>query len=252
MFFSWAKIRKQRSLGLRARHKLVLQVIGAVGITLLLLRHTDNASVAPTTLVFPFFKFVQPTLPMWLYMAFAVVVIVGSANAVNLTDGQDGLAIMCATFVGGTLAILAYLTSHAVIAKYLDIPHIPNAGELTVYCGALVGAGLGFLWWNCYPAEVFMGDTGSMALGGAIGAVALATKQELLLVIIGGIFVANAVSVILQVAYFRRSGGKRLFRMAPLHHHYEKGGMPEPKVTVRFWIVAAILLLVAVTTLKLR
>lgn len=242
----WAKIQKKRSLGLKGRTKIALQLVGAALIAIYL------ASQSGTTLAIPFFKNVQPTLPMSLFVPFAILVIVGSANAVNLTDGMDGLAITCSVFVVGTLAILAYLTSHLEAARYLAIPHIPQAGELVIFGTALVGAGLGFLWWNCYPAQIFMGDTGSMALGGAIGTLAVAVKQEFLLVIMGGIFVAEALSVILQVVYFKRTGGKRLFRMSPLHHHFEKGGMPEPKVTVRFWIVAALLLLVAVSTLKLR
>lgn len=248
----WTKIRQGRSLGLTVRQKIALQVVGAAGIGYYLATYGGGEQLAATALVFPFLKGVHPVLPVWAYVAFVVVVIVGSANAVNLTDGQDGLAITCVSFVAGTLAVLAYVTSHAVAAGYLGIPHMPQTGELTVFCTALVGAGLGFLWWNAYPAEVFMGDTGSMALGGAIGAVAVAVKQELLLPILGGIFVAEAVSVMLQVWHYRRTGGKRLFRMAPLHHHFEKGGIPEPKVTVRFWIVAAILMLVAISTLKVR
>jgi phospho-N-acetylmuramoyl-pentapeptide-transferase len=247
----WTKIRQKRSLGLTVRQKIVLQVIGAAGIGYYLATYAGGESIASTALVFPFLKGIHPVLPVWAYVAFVVVVIVGSANAVNLSDGQDGLAITCVAFVGGTLAVLAYVTSHAVAARYLGIPHMPQTGELTVFCTALVGSGLGFLWWNAYPAELFMGDTGSMALGGAMGAVAVAVKQELLLPILGGIFVAEALSVMLQVWHYRRTGG-RLFRMAPLHHHFEKGGIPEPKVTVRFWIVAAILMLVAISTLKVR
>lgn len=248
----WQKIKKKQSLGLTARQKLVLQFVGGAAIGVFLVWHGTGTNVPATRLVFPFFKEFQPVLPVWAYVPFVTLVIVGTANAVNFTDGQDGLAITTVTFVIGTLAILSYLVSHALIAKYLDIPHIRNTGELVVFCAALVGAGLGFLWWNAYPAQIFMGDTGSMALGGAIGTLAVAIKQELLLVIMGGIFVAEALSVILQVWHFKRTGGKRLFRMAPLHHHFEKGGIPEPKVTVRFWIIGAILLLVAVSTLKLR
>ena len=248
----YLKIRRRNSVGLRGKRKLLLQFVGAGALATFFAFQETGSTISSTTLVFPFFKNLQPTLPVYLYIPFVMLVIVGSANAVNLTDGQDGLAITCATFVIGAFAVLAYLTSHIKIADYLDIPHIVQAGELVIYCTAFVGAGLGFLWWNSYPAQVFMGDTGSMALGGAIGTVAVATKQELLLPIVGGIFVAEAISVMLQVWYFRRTGGKRLFRMAPLHHHFEKGGMPEPKVTVRFWIVAVILLLVALSTLKLR
>ncbi|GIX06144.1 MAG: phospho-N-acetylmuramoyl-pentapeptide-transferase [Candidatus Poribacteria bacterium] len=247
----WQKIRKGRSLGLTGKQKLLLQFSGAAVIAWLL-AHQETGNIAPTALVFPFFKFLKPELPVWLYVPFVMVIIVGAANAVNFTDGQDGLAIVSANYVAGTFGVFAYLTSHALIADYLDIPHIPETGELTIFCTALVGAGLGFLWWNAYPAEVFMGDTGSMALGGAIGTVAVATKQELLLPIVGGIFVVETLSVILQVWYFRRTGGKRIFRMAPLHHHFEKGGIPEPKVTVRFWIVGFVLVLIALSTLKLR
>jgi phospho-N-acetylmuramoyl-pentapeptide-transferase len=248
----WSKIKKKQSLGLTGKAKLALQLVGAGVIAVYIATQGTGSSVEATTLAIPFFKNVQPTLPIWLFVPFVMLVIVGSANAVNLTDGMDGLAITCSIFVVGTLAILAYLTSHLEAARYLAIPHIPDAGELVVFGTALVGAGLGFLWWNCYPAQIFMGDTGSMALGGAIGTLAVAVKQEFLLVIMGGIFVAEALSVMVQVFYFKRTGGKRLLRMSPLHHHFEKGGMPEPKVTVRFWIVAALLLLVAVSTLKLR
>jgi phospho-N-acetylmuramoyl-pentapeptide-transferase len=246
------KVRRNRSLGLTGKQKLALQFLGAAGIAVFMALYPARAEVASTALVMPFLKNVQPPLPVWAFVPFAMLVIVGSANAVNLTDGMDGLAITCSVFVVGTLAVFSYVTSHAGTAAYLGIRHLPEAGELVVFCTALVGAGLGFLWWNCYPAQVFMGDTGAMALGGAIGTVAVFVKQEMLLVIMGGIFVAETLSVMAQVWYFKRTGGKRLFRMTPLHHHFEKGGMPEPKVTVRFWIVAAILLLVAVSTLKLR
>ncbi|MBM3213938.1 phospho-N-acetylmuramoyl-pentapeptide-transferase [Candidatus Poribacteria bacterium] len=248
----WSKIKKKQSLGLTGKAKLALQFVGAAVIAIYMTEVGSGTMSSPTTLAVPFFKTVHPELPVWIYVPFAMIAIVGSANAVNLTDGLDGLAITCSIFVVGTLAILAYLTSHLDVATYLAIPHNADSGELVIFGTALVGAGLGFLWWNCYPAQVFMGDTGSMAIGGAIGTMAVAIKQELLLVIMGGIFVAEAVSVIAQVLYFKRTGGKRLLRMSPLHHHFEKGGMPEPKVTVRFWIVAALLLLVAVSTLKLR
>ncbi|MDA1192562.1 MAG: phospho-N-acetylmuramoyl-pentapeptide-transferase [Candidatus Poribacteria bacterium] len=247
----WLKVKRNNSDGLSPRWKLALQFLGSVAIGLFLAFHQSGADVAPTQLVFPFVKHWQPTLPVWLYVPWVVLVLIATTNSVNFTDGQDGLLITSSTFVVGTLAVLSYLVSHAVLADYLDIPHIREADELVIYCTALVGAGLGFLWWNAYPAEVFMGDVGSMSLGAAIGTVALATKQELLLVIMGGIFVVEGASVMLQVWYYKRTK-KRLFRMAPIHHHFEKGGTPEPKVTVRFWIIGAILMLVALSTLKIR
>ena len=242
-----SKIRKGRSLGLNGRQKIALQAVGGLAVGLFLALYGPGTQLAP-----PFFKQFQPELPIWLYVPFAAFVLTASANSVNLTDGQDGLAIGCVLPVAAVFAGLSYVAGHAVAAEYLDIVHIGGAGELVVYSMALTGACLGFLWWNAYPAKVFMGDTGSMALGGAVGTVALAIKQELLLPILGGIFVANALSVMLQVWHFRRTGGKRLFRMAPLHHHFEKGGSPEPKVTVQFWIVGIILALVAVSSLKIR
>lgn len=242
-----SKIRKNQSLGLSGKQKIALQAVGGLAVGLYLAYNGPG-----TTLVPPFFKQFQPELPVWLYAILAAFVMTASANSVNLTDGQDGLAIGCVLPVTAVFAALSYVAGHAVAAQYLDIAHIEQAGELVVYAMALTGACLGFLWWNAYPAKVFMGDTGSMALGGAVGSVALCIKQELLLPILGGIFVANALSVILQVWHFRRTGGKRLFRMAPLHHHFEKGGAPEPKVTVQFWIVGIILALIAVSSLKIR
>jgi phospho-N-acetylmuramoyl-pentapeptide-transferase len=199
---------------------------------------------------FPFFKTWTPDLG-WFYVAFIVIVIVGAANAVNLTDGLDGLAIGSSLIAAATFAILAYVAGNAVAAGYLGIINVKGAGELTVFCGALVGASLGFLWYNCNPAEVFMGDVGSMALGGAIGTVAVLTKQEILLVLVGGLFVLEALSVIIQVASFRLTG-RRVFRMAPLHHHFELLGWPEPKVIIRFWIVAILFAMLSLSTLKLR
>ena len=182
---------------------------------------------------------------------FIVLVIVGASNAVNLTDGLDGLAIGCTTMIAIAYAGMSYLSGHQRFAEYLWIPFVPGAGELTVFCAALVGAGMGFLWYNAHPASVFMGDTGSLALGGALGAVAVLIKKELLLVVVGGIFVAEAVSVIVQVISFRATG-RRVFLMAPLHHHFQLKGWPENKVTVRFWIVGAVLALISLSTLKLR
>jgi len=205
-----------------------------------------------TDLIVPFFKDVAYPLGVFGFIALTYFVIVGTSNAVNLTDGLDGLAIMPAVMVAGALGIFAYVTGNAVYAKYLLIPHIPGAGELTVFCAALVGAGLGFLWFNAYPAEVFMGDVGALALGAALGTVAVIVRQEIVLFIMGGVFVAETISVILQVGYFRMTGGKRIFRMAPLHHHFELGGWRETQVVVRFWIVTMMLVLFGLSTLKLR
>ena len=179
-------------------------------------------------------------------------VIVGTSNAVNLTDGLDGLAIMPTVMVAGALGIFAYVAGHAVFSKYLGLPYIVGAGELAVFCGALVGAGLGFLWFNAYPAEVFMGDVGALALGAALGTIAVIVRQEIVLFIMGGVFVAETLSVMIQVLYFKYSGGKRIFRMAPLHHHYELEGWKESQVVVRFWIITMMLVLFGLSTLKLR
>jgi len=220
--------------------------------------------------VFPFFKRFQPDLVvqslrdpatfgghLWPlayipFLAFIALVIVGSSNAVNLTDGLDGLAIGCTVIAAGALTILTYVSSNYRWAQYLDIQYIPRVGELTVFCGALVGASLGFLWYNAHPAEIFMGDVGSLALGGAIGTVAVIIRQELLLPFIGGIFILEAVSVMLQVGSYKLRNGKRIFKMAPLHHHFEQLGWSESKVIVRFWIGALVFALFALTTLKLR
>ncbi len=204
-----------------------------------------------TRLIFPFFKQWIPDLG-WGYVPFAVVVLVGATNAVNLTDGLDGLAISTFAVSAGTFTALAYVTGHAVFASYLQLVHFPTVGELTVFCGTLVGASLGFLWWNAHPADIFMGDVGSLALGGALGTVAILIKQELLLPIVGGVFVIEAGSVIIQVASYRFRGGKRVFKMAPLHHHFELIGWAEPKVITRFLILAIIFALFSLTTLKLR
>ncbi|MEN8174667.1 MAG: phospho-N-acetylmuramoyl-pentapeptide-transferase [Pseudomonadota bacterium] len=205
---------------------------------------------AETQLIIPFFKDVIIDLGP-AFMLLAYFVIVGSSNAVNLTDGLDGLAIMPTVMVGGALGIFAYASGHAQFADYLFIPHLPGVGELTVFCGAIVGAGLGFLWFNTHPAQVFMGDVGALGLGAALGALAVMVRQELVLMIMGGVFVMETVSVILQVASFKLTG-RRIFRMAPLHHHFELKGWPEPRVIVRFWIVSIILVLVGLATLKLR
>ena len=186
------------------------------------------------------------------FITLTFLVIVGTSNAVNLTDGLDGLAIMPVVMVGSALGIFAYVVGNSVYSKYLLFPYIPGAGELLIFCGALGGAGLAFLWFNAYPAQVFMGDVGALALGGALGTIAVITRQEIVLFIMGGVFVAETVSVMLQVTYFRYSGGKRIFRMAPLHHHYELSGWKETQVVVRFWIITMMLVLFGLSTLKLR
>ncbi len=241
------KIRKQNSKGLSAIGKLLLQVAGAsaAGVMLYLNPAFDGQ------LSFPFFKYVQPDLGM-LYIVFAVLVVVGASNAVNLTDGLDGLATGPTVITGSVYIVFSYLAGHAVLSSYLQIPFVNGAGEVAVFCGALMGASLGFLWFNAFPAQIFMGDVGSLSLGGALGLVAIIIKQEILLVIVGGVFVMEALSVILQVGYFKVSGGKRIFLMAPFHHHFEKKGWDEPKVVVRFWIVSIVLGLAALATLKLR
>ena len=187
----------------------------------------------------------------WLFVPFAYFVVVGSSNAVNLTDGLDGLAILPAVMVAGGLGFIAYLTGHIEFADYLNIPYVPGAGELLVFCAALAGAGLGFLWFNTYPAQVFMGDVGALALGAALGVVAVMIRQEFVLLIMGGVFVMETVSVILQVTSFKLTG-RRIFRMAPLHHHFELKGWPEPRVIVRFWIITVVLVLIGLATLKIR
>ena len=203
-------------------------------------------------LIVPFFKNVAYPLGVWGFIVLTYFVIVGTSNAVNLTDGLDGLAIMPAVMVGSALGIFAYVVGNAVYSKYLLFPYIPGAGELTVFCAALGGAGLGFLWFNAYPADVFMGDVGALSLGAALGTVAVIVRQEVVLFIMGGVFVAETVSVMLQVLYFKWSGGKRIFRMAPLHHHYELSGWKESQVVVRFWIITMMLVLFGLSTLKLR
>jgi len=260
----YAKVAKRRNLGLTGKNKLTLQVgvSSVVGIVLLVLA---THSAYSTQLIVPFFKRFRPELVihgllhsgnLWPlaffpFLVFVAIVITGSSNAVNLTDGLDGLAIGCTVIAAGALTILTYVSSNYRWANYLEIQYIPRVGELTVFCGALVGAALGFLWYNAHPAEVFMGDVGSLALGGTLGTVAVIIKQEVLLVFVGGIFVVEALSVILQVGSFKLRG-KRIFRMAPIHHHFELLGWSESKVIVRFWIAALVFALFALTTLKLR
>ena len=243
----WKKIKQGNSRGLTAKEKLALQAGGAVVAVCILLGFLDYDG----TLSLPFFKNVRPDLGWW-YLPFAVLVIVGSSNAVNLTDGLDGLATGPILVTGSTYLLFSYVAGNAVIAKYLQIPFVPGASEVAIFCGAMVGACLGFLWFNCYPAQIFMGDVGSLSLGATVGAIATITKQEFLLVIVGGLFVMEALSVILQVGYFKATHGKRIFLMAPFHHHFEKKGWPEPKVVMRFWIISIILGLLALSTLKLR
>jgi phospho-N-acetylmuramoyl-pentapeptide-transferase len=204
-----------------------------------------------TVLSVPFFKLIHPDLGLF-YLPFAVLVLVGASNAVNLTDGLDGLAIGPTVVATACFAIFIYAAGNAVISSYLNITPVPGVGEVTVFCGALVGAGLGFLWFNAYPAQVFMGDVGSLSLGGTLGFIAVLAKQELVLALVGGVFVFETLSVILQVGYFKMSGGKRIFRMAPLHHHFELKGIPESKIIIRFWILSILMALMALSTLKLR
>lgn len=242
----YLKITRRNHRGLSGKRKLGLQlIVGAiVGLVLWL-----DPSFSKT-LAMPFFKNVNPDLGI-LYIPFAALVIAGASNAVNLTDGLDGLAIGPVMICAATYLIFAYVAGHLKLAHYLQVPYVPGAGELTIVCGAMLGAGMGFLWYNAYPAEVFMGDVGSLSLGGLLGAVAVVTKHEILLAIAGGVFVIEAVSVILQVASYKATG-KRIFNMAPIHHHFELKGWPEPKVIVRFWIIAIFFALLAVSTLKLR
>ncbi|MBK6618790.1 MAG: phospho-N-acetylmuramoyl-pentapeptide-transferase [Nitrosomonas sp.] len=245
----YRKVILRNSKGLSAATKLIWQSI----IALIVAGYLLSIAELPqhTELIVPFFKEVAIPLGIFSFILLTYLVIVGSSNAVNLTDGLDGLAIMPTVMVSGALAIFAYLAGHAVFAKYLGIPHIPNAGELSVFCGALAGAGLAFLWFNTYPAEVFMGDVGALALGAALGVVAVIVRQEIVLAIMGGVFVMEALSVMLQVASYKLLG-KRVFRMAPLHHHYELKGWKENQVVVRFWIITIILVLIGLSTLKLR
>jgi phospho-N-acetylmuramoyl-pentapeptide-transferase len=242
----YRKVRQRNSVGLTKREKLLYQgiiaVAGAVGLYVV--------SGANGTIALPFLKNVRPDLG-WMYVPFAAFVIVGTSNAVNLTDGLDGLAIGPVCVAGGTYTIFAYVSGHTKIAQYLQIPYVPGAGELAIFCAALAAAGLGFLWFNAYPASMFMGDVGSLALGAALGIVALATRHEIVLALVGGIFVVEALSVIFQVGSYKLYR-RRIFRMAPIHHHFELKGWPEPLIIVRFWIVSIILSLVALATLKLR
>ena len=261
----YIKVVKRRSLGLTARSKLFWQAAAAaiVAIALVVL---SQFRVFATKLTVPFIKSLRPDL-LWHwpgtvphlgflvvlpFVVFVIFVLVGSSNAVNLTDGLDGLAIGCTIIAAGALTVLTYVSGNVVFADYLDLQHMPKVAELTVFCGSMVGASIGFLWYNAHPAEIFMGDVGSLALGGAIGTVAIIIRQELLLPFIGGIFIIEALSVVLQVGSYKLRNKKRIFRMAPLHHHFEQLGWSESKIIVRFWIGALVFALFALTTLKLR
>lgn len=243
------KVRRRDHRGLSARAKFSLQVLVAVAAGGVLLTLPADYGFEPTV-SFPFFKRLVLDLG-WLYLPFLALVLVGASNAVNLTDGLDGLAIGATSVAAAAYTVFTYVAGHAVVAGYLQVPFVAGVGEVTIFCGALVGAGLGFLWFNAHPAEVFMGDVGSLSLGGAIGIVAALAKQEIVLVLVGGLFVIEALSVILQVASFKLTG-KRIFRMAPLHHHFELGGWAEPKIIVRFWILSILFALLSLSTLKLR
>ena len=244
----YKKLVLKNSDGLAARHKYLWQSILGLGVALLL--YFTAQVPAETQLIVPLFKNVAVDLGLW-FIPLVYLVVVGSSNAVNLTDGLDGLAIMPTVMVSAALAIFAYAAGNVVFAQYLAIPYVPGAGEMVVFCGALVGAGLGFLWFNAYPAQVFMGDVGALALGAALGILAVIVRQELVLVVMGGVFVIETVSVILQVASYKLTG-RRIFRMAPIHHHFELKGWPEPRVIVRFWIITVMLVLVGLATLKIR
>ena len=248
LYDDYLKVTKQSAEGFRGRVKIIIESLAAV-LAASLIAYVGEPPLA-TSLAIPFFKNVQIDLG-WFFIPFGAFIIVGAGNAVNLTDGLDGLAIVPVMIAAATFGFISYLVGNALFADYLQIHFVQGTGELAVICGALVGAGLGFLWFNAPPALIFMGDTGSLALGGALGSIAVATKHELVLAIVGGLFVLEAVSVIVQVASFRLLG-KRVFRMAPLHHHFEQKGWPESTVVIRFWIIAVVLALAGLATLKLR
>ena len=244
----YLKVKKQTHMGFAGRTRLAIETLiaGTACVMLVQLGHTPFS----TSLVFPFFKELVVNLS-WFYVLFAAFIVVGAGNAVNLTDGLDGLAIVPVMIAAASFGMIAYLSGNAVFADYLQIHYVAGTGELAVLCGAVLGAGLGFLWFNAPPASIFMGDTGSLALGGMIGTIAVATKHEIVLAVIGGLFVLEAVSVIVQVVSFKLTG-KRVFKMAPIHHHFEQLGWTEPQIVIRFWIVSVVLALVGLSTLKLR
>jgi phospho-N-acetylmuramoyl-pentapeptide-transferase len=243
----YLKLTKKKSAGLNGRAKILMQSAIALVVAGIIYSQPDFDS----HITIPFLKDVRPDLG-WGYILLAMLVIVGTSNAVNLTDGLDGLAIGSMTVATATYLIFSYVAGHIKIATYLQIPYVAGSGELAVLCGAVIGAGMGFLWFNTYPAEIFMGDVGSLPLGGILGTVAVITKQELLLILVGGLFVVEALSVIFQVGFFKMTNGHRIFRMAPLHHHFELKGWAEPKVIVRFWLITIVLGLLSLSTLKLR
>lgn len=246
----YAKLAKRRSLGLTGRHKIALQIFFSIVVGLFLIYLSHRGEYYSTNLVLPFVKWWQPDIG-YFYIFLVVLVIVGCSNAVNLTDGLDGLATGTVLIASVAYTALAYISGHAVFSQYLLLPFTKQAAEITIFAGAMVGASIGFLWYNAYPAEVFMGDVGSLSLGAAIGTIAVLIKQEFLLVIVGGLFVLEALSVIIQVVTFKLTK-KRVFLMAPLHHHFELKGWREPKVIIRFWIIAFLFMLLSLTTLKLR
>jgi phospho-N-acetylmuramoyl-pentapeptide-transferase len=246
----YLKVKKHRSLGLRVWTKILLQFIlaGVIGFVLVYIGMTDGFSLH---LSFPFFKKWILYLG-WFYLPWIIFILVGSSNAVNLADGLDGLAIGLTFISASALTALTYISGHAVYSQYLNIPRVAQAAELTVFAGAFAGACLAFLWFNCHPAQIFMGDVGALSLGATLACLAIMIKQEFLLFMVAGVFIIEALSVLLQVSYFKATGGKRIFKMAPLHHHFELIGWPEEKIVVRFWILAIIFALFSLTTLKLR
>ena len=249
LYDDYLKVTRQSVLGFRGRIKIIIEAAAALVATYVIASCGEQPF--STSIAIPFFKDLMVPLGMWLFMIFGTFIIVGAGNAVNLTDGLDGLAIVPVMIGAATFGLIAYLVGNSLFSEYLQIHFVNGTGELAIICGALVGAGLGFLWFNAPPALIFMGDTGSLALGGALGTIAVATKHELVLAIVGGLFVLEAVSVIVQVTSYKLFG-KRVFRMAPLHHHFEQKGWPESTVVIRFWIIAVVLALAGLATLKLR
>lgn len=248
-FDDYLKLTRESSDGMSARAKFLSQ--SGVALVAAIFLFATATTPEEVNLIVPFFKDVSIDLGIG-FIVLTYLVVVGTSNAVNLTDGLDGLAIMPTVLVAGALAVFCYATGNVIYSKYLGIPYIAGAGELLIICASMVGAGLGFLWFNTYPAQVFMGDIGALSLGASLGIIAVVVRQEIVLFVMGGVFVAETVSVILQVGFFKLSGGKRIFLMAPLHHHFEKKGWPEPRVSVRFWIISLILVLIGLATLKLR
>lgn len=248
-FDDYSKLTKKSHIGISGKGRLLFEAFITGSAILLFMKATGEP--LDSTLAVPFFKNLLIDLG-WFFIPFGLLVVIGTANAVNLTDGLDGLAISLIMIAVTCFAIISYLIGNAVFAEYLKVPHVPNVGELAILCAAIIGSGMGFLWYNCHPAEVFMGDTGSLALGGALGMISVVTKHELVLAIVGGIFVAEVLSDIIQVSYFKYTGGKRIFLMAPLHHHFEQKGWAETKVVARFGIIATVLALIGLASLKIR